>query len=86
MSKNLENIGLAEIYAEIVDLKKQSKVWLTPEDVNDLFGISKSSQAKMRMASNSSTMPFHKVGARIFYQNMDLNAWIEDHKVQRGVK
>ena len=86
MLKNLVNVGLAEIYAEIIELKKQSKVWLTPENVNDLFGISKSTQAKMRMASNNSTIPFSKVGGYIFYLKTDLDAWIAEHKVQGGAK
>lgn len=62
-----------------------SKRWLTPSDVEEEFGFSKSTQAKMRMASNSSNIPFSKIGKYIRYDRIELDKWLEDHKIQGGV-
>lgn len=49
MSVNLETNGFAEVYAKV------GKRWLSPDDLAKEYGFSKSTQAKMRMASDSST-------------------------------
>ena len=41
-----------------------------------------SSQAKMRMTSNSSTLPFSKVGKYIRYDRIEIDKWLENHQVQ----
>ena len=58
------------------------KRWLSPKDLYDEFGFSKSSQAKMRMTSNSSTLPFSKVGKYIRYDRIEIDSWLESHRVQ----
>lgn len=58
------------------------KRWLSPKDLHAEFGFSESSQAKMRMTSNSSTLPFSKVGKYIRYDRVEINSWLESHKVQ----
>jgi len=58
------------------------KRWLNPAEFTEEFGISKSSQSKMRMASNSSTLPFSKVGKFVLYDREEINRWLEDHQVQ----
>jgi predicted DNA-binding transcriptional regulator AlpA len=60
-----------------------TKRWLSPDDMVIAFGISKSTQAKMRMASNSSTIPFSKLGHKIIrYDRVAIDAWLEAHKIQ----
>ena len=40
------------------------KRWMSPEELALEYGFSKSTQAKMRMANNSSTIPFSKIGGK----------------------
>lgn len=56
--------------------------WLTPSDLFNEYGFSKSSQSKMRMASNSSTIPFSKIGNYIRYDRIKIDKWLEDHQIQ----
>jgi predicted DNA-binding transcriptional regulator AlpA len=57
--------------------------WLTPSELEEEFGFSKSSQSKMRMASNSSTIPFSKIGGKyIRYDRIEIDKWLEAHQVQ----
>lgn len=58
------------------------KRWLSPKELAEEFGFSESSQAKMRMASSSSTLPFSKVGKYIKYDRIEIDKWLESHKVQ----
>ncbi len=79
MSANLEIMNFSEIYA------KAGKRWLSPDDLANEYGFSKSTQAKMRMASNSSTIPFSKInGKYIRYDRVAIDKWLEAHQV-RGV-
>ena len=62
------------------------KRWLSPDDLALLTGISKSTQSKMRMASNSSTLPFSKIGGKfILYDRLLVDSWLKDHQVQGEV-
>ena len=61
------------------------KRWLNPSELETEFGFSKSTQAKMRMASNSSTIPFSKIGKYIRYDRIAIDKWLEDHQVQGEV-
>ncbi|MGM0519632.1 MAG: hypothetical protein ACQERD_08305 [Campylobacterota bacterium] len=59
------------------------KRWLSPDDLELEYGFSKSSQSKMRMASNSSTIPFSKIGGKyIRYDRLEIDKWLETHQVQ----
>lgn len=59
------------------------KRWLSPDDLEQEFGFSKSTQAKMRMSSNCSTIPFSKIGGKfIRYDRIEIDKWLEAHKVQ----
>ena len=58
------------------------KRWLNPSELEAEFGFSKSTQAKMRMASNSSTLPFSKIGNYIRYDRIAINKWLEEHIVK----
>lgn len=64
-------------------INKFQKRWLSPSDLEAEFGFSQSSQAKMRMMSNSSTLPFSKIGAKyIRYDRIEIDKWLEEHQVQ----
>mgnify|MGYP003613884712 CR=1 FL=1 len=81
MSKSLETIDIAKQYAKV------EKRWLSPDDLASEYGFSKSTQAKMRMASSSSTIPFSKInGKYIRYDRYAIDQWIEEHQVQGGSK
>lgn len=78
MSINLdEKIDYASRYAGY------QKRWLTPDDLEVEYGFSKSTQAKMRMASNSLRIPFTKIGGKyIRYDRVAIDTWLENHRVQ----
>ena len=59
------------------------KRWLSPDNFEEEYGFSKSTQAKMRMTSNSSTIPFSKIGGKyIRYDRIEIDKWLEAHQVQ----
>ena len=63
-----------------------NKRWLNPDELAAEYGFSKSTQAKMRMASNRSTLPYSKIGGKfIRYDRMLIDSWLEKHNVQ-GVR
>lgn len=60
-----------------------AKRWLSPDNLEQEYGFSKSSQAKMRMSSNGSTIPFSKInGKYIRYDRFLIDQWLEEHQVQ----
>ena len=58
------------------------KRWLNSNELALIYGISKSSQSKMRMASHPSNIPFSKVGKYIRYDRIAIDKWLEEHQVQ----
>lgn len=62
------------------DIKNES--WLTPEQLQDQYGISRTQQAKLRMRRNyegSATkypIPFVKIGKHILYLKADIEKWL----------
>lgn len=66
-----------------MSLSLEQKRWLTPEGLEVEYGFSKSTQAKMRMANTSSTLPFSKIGGKyIRYDRNLIDCWLEKHQVQ----
>ena len=61
-----------------------NKRWLNPSELEAEYGFSKSSQAKMRMVSNSSKIPFSKIGNFIKYDRIAIDKWLEANQVQGG--
>ena len=60
-----------------------NKRWLNPDELAAEYGFSKSTQAKMRMTSSSSTLPYSKIGGKfIRYDRVAIDKWLEDHQVQ----
>lgn len=79
MSQNLEH--------KAATYPQYAKRWLSPDDLKKEYGFSKSTQAKMRMASSSSTIPFSKInGKYIRYDRFLIDQWLKDHQVQGDVK
>lgn len=58
--------------------QETKKEWLTPKELAQEFGFSKSNQAKLRM---NKKIPFSKMGRYIRYSRSDINHWIELHKM-----
>lgn len=56
----------------------QNKAWLTPLEVEDLYGFSVSRQARLRMERK---IPFSKIGSYIRYSREAINQWLEAAKV-----
>ena len=52
--------------------------WLTPLELQEEYGFSKSTQAKMRMKK---TIPFSKVGNYIRYSRKAIDKMLEDASV-----
>ncbi len=58
------------------------KRWLSPSELQEEYGFSRSSQAKMRMSSNASTIPFSKIGKYVRYDRIAIDKWLEEHQIQ----
>jgi hypothetical protein len=76
---NTQGVTVKAISADIAIFNKR---WLNPSELENEYGFSKSSQSKMRMASNSSTLPFSKVGKFIRYDRLAIDEWLENHNMQ----
>lgn len=59
-----------------------AKRWLSPSELFEEFGISTSSQAKFRMKSHPSNIPFSKIGKYIRYDRVAIDKWLEEHQIQ----
>ena len=86
MSFNLEN-NVSDIKNTQGDTSVSSTEhswhrWLNPDQLALIYGISKSTQSKMRMASHPSNIPFSKIGKYIRYDRIAIDKWLEDHQVQ----
>jgi len=71
----LEAVDYAEKYAQ------STKRWLSPDNLAEEYGFSKSSQSKMRMQSSNSAIPFSKVGKYIRYDRVAIDKWLEEHRI-----
>ena len=54
------------------------KVWLSPQDLENEFGIKMSTQNKYRMAKK---LPYSKVGKFVKYSRAKINKLFEDAEV-----
>lgn len=57
-------------------------LWLSPAQLEQEYGIKQSQQAKMRMSSHGSKIPFSKVGRQVMYNREQIEAWLESLRVQ----
>lgn len=56
----------------------QNKQWLTPLELEEDYGFSKSRQARLRMENK---IPYSKIGSYIRYSRTAINQWLEDARV-----
>jgi len=56
-----------------------SKQWLTPRELQEVYGFSISSQAKYRM---NLKIPYSKIGKYIRYNRHEIDKWLQEHKVE----
>ena len=54
------------------------KTYLTPDELEEEYGILKSTAAKMRM---NRTLPYHKIGKYVRYYRPDIDQMFADAKV-----
>ena len=70
---------LATSVANIINHPLQpQKEWLTPDDVQTEFTVSKTRQANLR---SQKLIPYPKRGRYIRYKRSDINEWFESAKV-----
>ncbi|MDR0762235.1 MAG: helix-turn-helix domain-containing protein [Campylobacteraceae bacterium] len=58
-----------------------NKEWLSPRELELLYGIKKATQAKYRMARK---IPYSKIGQFIRYNKEAINQWLANHNVRGG--
>ena len=77
----LEQLGVEEIQrlmAEVIkDMVKKER--LTPDELQEEYGISIHAQNRMRMERK---IPYSKIGKHIRYKRAEIEKWLEDHKVE----
>jgi len=76
MSQSLEEVNYVQKYAKL------AKRWLSPSELEEEYGFSKSTQSKMRMRSSASNLPYSKVGKFVKYDRIAIDKWLEAHKIQ----
>ncbi len=58
---------------------KETTEWLNPNDFEKIYGIKKSTQAKMRMKRR---LPFSKFGKFIYYDRNEIDDHLRNHKME----
>jgi len=66
-----------------------SKIWLTPDDLYNEFGITKRQQTTMRCKNyrkrTGIALPFTKFGKRVFYRRESIYNWLSENEI-KGIK
>jgi len=66
-------------YNEFINMVvKSQKQWLNGDELEEEYGIIKSTAAKMRM---NRTLPYHKIGKYVRYHRPDIDKMFADAKV-----
>jgi len=69
---------IQRLMAEVIkDMVK--KEWLTPDELQEEYGISIHAQNRMRMERR---IPYSKIGKHVRYKRSDIEKWLEDHKIE----
>jgi len=55
-----------------------STYFLQPKELQNIFGIAKSTQAKYR---REKSIPYYKINGKVYYKKSEIDAWIETGKV-----
>lgn len=82
------HVEIEEVTLNFTDMKfskKSSEVennhqreWLTPENLEEEFGIKKNTQTHWRKEKK---IPYSKLGGFIFYNRRNLYEWLESHTI-----
>jgi predicted DNA-binding transcriptional regulator AlpA len=77
----LSQLGVDEVQRLMAEAIKEmvKKEWLTPEELQEEYGISIHAQNRMRMERR---IPYSKIGKFIRYKRSDIEKWLEDHKIE----
>jgi predicted DNA-binding transcriptional regulator AlpA len=76
MEKILELLYL--ILEILKDMSKQ-KIWLSPKQLEDEYGLKQKTMDKYRMDGR---IPYYKIGAKfVRYKREEIDEWISSHKV-----
>ena len=77
----LSQLGVDEVQRLMAEAIKDmvKKEWLTPEELQEEYGISIHAQNRMRMERR---IPYSKVGKFIRYKRSEIEKWLEDHKIE----
>jgi len=68
---------IQRLMAEVIkDMVK--KEWLTPDELQEEYGISIHAQNRMRMRK----IPYSKIGKHVRYKRSDIEKWLEEHKIE----
>ena len=59
-------------------VKSATKEYITPEELAREYGMSVSTQSKMRSAKK---IPYHKIGSYVRYKIVDINKWLDDANI-----
>ena len=76
MSVSLEAVNYAEKYALL------TKKFVTPRELEEMYGFSRSWLSKCRMQDSKIRLPYIKVGGHIRYSIEQVNQWLEDHQIK----
>jgi hypothetical protein len=58
----------------------EKKRWINPNEFAEMFGIAKSTQAKMR---REKSIPYSKIGGFIFYSVEKIETWLDAHSIDQ---
>ncbi len=77
----LEQIGVEEIQRLMAEAIREmvKKEWLTPEELQEEYGISIHAQNRMRIERR---IPYSKIGKFVRYKRSEIEKWLEDHKIE----
>jgi len=72
-------IELLYLILEILKDMSKQKIWLSPQQLQDEYGLKQKTMDKYRMAGR---IPYYKIGAKfIRYKREEIDEWISSHKV-----
>ena len=77
----LSQLGTDEVQRLMAEVIKDmvKKEWLSPDELQEEYGISIHAQNRMRMERR---IPYSKIGKHIRYKRSDIEKWLEDHKIE----
>ena len=60
-------------------------IWLTPSQVQEIYGVSESTQMQLRVKSRQLNdefpIPFYKFGKTVLYKKTELDQWMNNFRV-----